>query len=69
MDYLFFFNAFIFTKLIDMSGGVAENLDLLKMDENEKKNLWNVLFQAHNRSSIIGCCITVSFILKLYGFL
>jgi hypothetical protein len=42
-----------------MSGGIAESFDLTKMEFNDKKNLFNILFQAYNKGSIIGCSINV----------
>jgi hypothetical protein len=44
-----------------MSGGIEEHMDLTKMNADEKPHFWNILFQAYNKGSIVGCSINVGF--------
>ena len=52
----------ILFKLIDMSGGVAESLDLKQLSSTERANLWKILYQSYQKNSIIGCNIAVSWV-------
>jgi hypothetical protein len=40
--------------LIDMSGGLEEEIDLRKTT-HEKDDLWTILYQAYTKNSIMGC--------------
>ncbi len=43
--------------LIDMSGGIQEQINLTVMSSEEKKNFWNTIFTSFKKESIIGCNI------------
>ncbi len=45
-----------------MSGGIAEDFDLTKLDSKQRRDLWPTILQAYNKGSIIGCSINVSFL-------
>lgn len=44
--------------LIDMSGGVREEFDLQKLDSSMRHSLWQIMYQAYRKQSIMGCSIT-----------
>lgn len=43
--------------LIDMSGGIQEQIDLTDMSSSERNKFWNTIFTSFNKKSIIGCSI------------
>ena len=45
-----------------MSGGLEESFDLTKLDIPTKQ-LWTILYQGYMRNSIMGCSITVFFLI------
>ena len=68
----FFFDKFLENfcfRLIDMSGGIAETIELGKICNSlqkgkasnpiDKKSLWKILIQAREKFSVIGCYIQV----------
>lgn len=46
--------------LVDLTGGIQEQIDLKKLSYSERSNLWDIIIKSFKNNSIMGCSINVS---------